>query len=252
MPFAVLPVVEAMLDVYALPRDQARFNAYLRLLQGSSKADLQVPVLHYNPMAKEPLVEKLRELQQLGAEGIAAAALQKLAAAEGLRNEPEYQVALNLADDVHGGWTNRYTTDFANTFDLGALVKRHCCTPLFWASESYTPELVTQRTLAQVWRTRYRAQHSLPRTLAEHVAQERFVARRVPTAPPMLPEAMAAALATFEAMQRATDQPTLMTFFYGDPAAEQLGYYTWGQWPAFAGFRLTQALANADLGLRRA
>jgi hypothetical protein len=68
MPFEVMPVLGLMLELYEKPRDRFRFQAYLELLNGNTKADLAVPVMHYNPMAKEALVDKLRELQALGAD----------------------------------------------------------------------------------------------------------------------------------------------------------------------------------------
>jgi hypothetical protein len=241
MSFEVRPVLEAMLALYQKPRDRARFDAYLHLLNGGTKADLAVPVMHFNPMAKDALVARLRELLEIDAEKIAAEALQQLnAETEAPPDEPRFQVVLNLADDLHGGWTNRYTTDFANTFDLGALLKRGFCTPILWASEAYTPALIRQRTQAQAWRTRYCAQHARPHTVAEYLAQEHFVARHVPEEVSVAPEARCALRARYVTVQHATDVATLLTFFYGDVAAEQLGHPVWGNWPANAGFLLAQ------------
>ncbi|MBD2767832.1 hypothetical protein IC235_07990 [Hymenobacter sp. BT664] len=241
MPFEVLPVLDAMLELYEKPRDQARFQAYLQLLGGGTKADLAVPVLHFNPMAKEPFVAKLRDLVQLKAEGIAAQTLRQLNLARSVgSDEPLYRVALNLADDLQGGWTNRYTTDYANKFNIGPLLKRGFCTPLFWAGEDYTPALVQQRVLAQAWRTRYRAQHPQPRTVAEHLAQERFVTEQISERIDLEQPVDDELWMRYQVVQHATDTPTLLTFFYGDAAAQQLGYQTWGNWPAEAGFRLAQ------------
>ena len=244
MPFEMLPVLDAMRALYEQPRGRNRFQQYLKLLEGETATGLRVPVMHFNPMAKEGLVEKLRELQQLDAEAVVAAAVQELnLMPAGRGEEPLFRVALNLADDLHGGWTNRYTTDYANTFVLSALLKRGFCTPVCWASESYNPELIRLRTLAQGWRTRYQLWHAQPCAVAEHVAQESFVAAQLPAQLPPPEPVRRELLARYQAVQHATDQPTLLTFFYGDEAARELGYREWGDWPAQAGFRVARLLA---------
>lgn len=242
MPFTLLPVLASMQKLYALPRTPARFQAYLRLLQGNTKADLAVPVQHFNPMAKEALVARLAELQRLGAEDLAATVLPGLQATAS-PGEPLIQVALNLADDAHGGWTNRATTDFANKFALGAALKRGFCTPILWASEEFSPTLIRRRTLAQAWRCRYRLAQPTPRTLAEYLAQEVYVARQLgPLAAPA-PASLPATLAAYEAHAAATDTPTLLAFFYGDEAARQLGHPPLGGLAPGAGFALARAWA---------
>ncbi|NML64864.1 hypothetical protein HHL22_06560 [Hymenobacter sp. RP-2-7] len=238
MPFVLLPVLAAMRQVYTLPRTPARFQAYLRLLHGATRTDLLVPVQHFNPLAKEALVARLDELLALAAEPVVAEALGPLNAGAPA-GEPLVQVALNLADDAHGGWTNRYTTDFANKFALGAPLERGFCTPLMWSSEAFSPALIEHRTQAQAWRCRYRLAHPAPRTLAEHVAQEVYVARQL--APPAA-AAEPATLGAYERHQAATDQATLLAFFYGDEAARQLGLRPLGGLGPGAGFRLAQAL----------
>ncbi|HEX8327410.1 MAG TPA: hypothetical protein VF629_07705 [Hymenobacter sp.] len=251
MPFEVLPVLEAMSALYEKPRDRARFDAYLALLNGNTQADLAVPVMHYNPMAKQPLVAKLHELMSLGAEAIAAETLQKLNAAGAAADEPIFQVALNLADDLQGGWTNRYTTDYANKFQLRPLLQRRFCTPVFWASEAYTADLVRRRTLAQAWRTRYQARHPRLKTVAEHLAQEQFVTEQLGLAEPMPASDMRNMLARYDLVRDATDSATLLTFLYGDEAAAQLGHPAWGAWPRGGGFRLARALAAQGRGAGR-
>lgn len=239
MPFALLPVLAAMRAVYAQPPPAARFQAYLRLLHGPTQADLAMPVQHFNPMAKAALVARIEELLALQAEQVVAEALpalNELAPA----GEPALQVALNLADDAHGNWTNHYTTDFANKFDLRATLKRRFCTPLVWSSEVFSTELIRHRTRAQAWRCRYQLAHPAPTTLAEQVAQETYVARQLgapATAPPE-----PAARAAYEQHRAATDAATLLAFFYGDEAARQLGHRPLGGLGPGAGFALARAL----------
>ena len=66
----LLPIIETMLDFYQKPRTPERFQAYLQLLQGSTKNDLALPIGGFNPMGKEHVSEKLIELQKIDAERI--------------------------------------------------------------------------------------------------------------------------------------------------------------------------------------
>lgn len=241
MPFALLPVLAAMHAVYQEPPPTARFQAYLRLLQGGTPADLAVPVQHFNPMAKAALITRLEELLTTGAEQVVATTLPLLNAFATI-DEPLLHVALNLADDVHGGWTSRYTTDFANKFQLGATLKRGFCTPIVWSSELVTPDLLVRRTQAQAWRSRYHLLHPAPSTLAEHVAQETYVARQSGTPRIVSPPD---ALAAYQQYHSATDTATLLAFFYGDEAAQQLGHQPLGSLAYGAGFKLARALAHS-------
>lgn len=243
MPFALLPVLAAMHAVYQEPPLTVRFQAYLRLLQGGTPADLAVPVQHFNPMAKAALITCLEELLTTRAEQVVANTLPSLNASASI-DEPLLHVALNLADDAHGGWTNRYTTDFANKFQLRATLKRGFCTPIVWSSEVVTPDLLVRRTQAQAWRSRYHLLHPAPRTLAEHVAQETYVARQLGT-PPMVPTPTA--LAAYQLHHSAIDTATLLAFFYGDEVARQLGYQPLGNLAHGAGFELARALASGTV-----
>jgi hypothetical protein len=57
-----------MEELYRQPISPARFQAYLKLLQGEKKGDMRLPIVGYNPMAKGHVLEKIKQLQELEAE----------------------------------------------------------------------------------------------------------------------------------------------------------------------------------------
>jgi hypothetical protein len=78
MKFELLPTIELMIDLYERPRTFERFQEYLKILQGKEKDDLEIPIVGFNPMAKEHVLDKLRELEQLGAENVIKETLDSL------------------------------------------------------------------------------------------------------------------------------------------------------------------------------
>lgn len=216
MPFTVIPTLERMLGIYALPPAQ-RFGPYLQLLQGANKADLLFPVAAYNPMAKAHVVAQMETLMAMGAEAIMTEAL---AAFNQEHRTKDFGVYLNLADDLLGGWTNRYTTDYDSRFKLNALVSRSFCTPILWSSERFTPELISSRTLAAARRTVYWLQHPQPRSLAEHLEQEIFA-----TEQPFMP-LNKAHQAWLEEQAGTDNYAVIFNFLYGNQASVSLGMET--------------------------
>ena len=99
-----LPLLQVQRDVYDLPRTQARFERYLKLMtQGADEMVLPLSVM--NPMGKAHVAQTLDALLELGAEGIAAQSVED--AARRLEPRSERQHALVVADDAQGGWTDR-------------------------------------------------------------------------------------------------------------------------------------------------
>src|SRR5262249_46063248 len=74
-----------------------------------------IPLMLANPMGKEHVTTLLDELLALGAEHIAALAAADAAAR--LTDVPgEFKAAVVVADDLKGGWTNRYDWEFTLRF----------------------------------------------------------------------------------------------------------------------------------------
>jgi len=247
MQFEVLPLLEIMLDFYQKPRNRGRFEDYLRLLYNKDKNQLLLPLPLFNPMAKDHVIDKLGALKQLDLENLMGQAVQEVnTELKRLKLPPQsIRFAFSLADDLRGGWTNRYSTDYGNTFQAKGLLNRKFWTCIFWTSEHYDQQLLQHRIRQNLWRCVYQIQHHFPNTLFEHLAQEAFVQSKIPGAVWEGDSARYALVLDFIKTHREnTDLPKLITFFYGDVAAESLGYAPLGI-PKNTGFQLAERLWKA-------
>ena len=244
MLFELLPVIDTMLALYGMPRTPARFEAYLKILQGDTRGDLVLPVSGFNPMAREHVPDQLQELQQLDAEEIIGQTCRELN--EKLQNLPEsnFRMALNLADDLHGGWTNRFTTNYDSKFKLSALINRKFCTPFFWSGEAFSRSLIRHRALEAGYRTAYRLSHPQPVTLGDHIRQERFVALQTGGKTGKFTEDFSKLETFYREHQDDTDYHLIFNFLYGDDASASLGFRCYGIRPAFAGFGFAESTRN--------
>lgn len=245
MKFELTPVLDHIRTLYTQPLTPARFKEYLTLLQGNTDADLALPIGGFNPMAKDHAISKIDELVALEAEQVMQNALELLNSSLSEKAPAGMiQVVLNLADDLKGGWTNRFTTDFDSKFKLNALVTRRFCTPYFWTSEAYSESLIAQRTLAYGLRTAYWMIHGKPKTLKDHVAQEVYVYQHPAIEPLELAELDLNGLEnTYQEMADEDDYSWLFNFFYGDEASTSLGYPCFGITEA-TGFHLAAYFAQ--------
>lgn len=228
MTFELLPTLSAMYALYQKPRSVRRFqHDYLQLLQGNTKGDLVMPIGNWNPMAKEHLLEKISAMQALDAEGYLAHILQGLNST--LAREYGHRVirvSICIADDLLGGWTNRYTTDYDNRFKINALLQRNFCTPIFWSSEDYDLEKIRLRTLAACYRSVYWLNKPKPQTLHEHLQQEMFVAQKTGL---LLNKNQSPELQKLYTSFRDSDNYTLIfNYLYGDKASNSLSMPIWG------------------------
>lgn len=237
MQLKLLPVVDVMTSFYQMPLTPDRFQEYLKILEGGKKGELLFPVSGFNPMAKGHVLDKLNELRSIGAEEIMKATIAKISSAlKGRFPGKEYKVALNLSDDLKGGWTNRFTSDYDSKFRISGLMNRGFCVPVFWSSEQLTEQVIQKRTAEYIFRTIYRIDHPGPVTLHEHVAQESFVAGETRTVV-SVPEDRLAEKEKFYALHGSSGEyAVIFNFFYGDRASEALSFAKLGNDEVFTGF----------------
>ena len=234
-----------MMDLYERPRNFERFQEYLKILQGNKKGDIEIPIGGFNPMAKEHLLDKLRELARLGAENVIKETLDSLNTKHiSVKSGLNFKVALNLSDDLKGGWTNRFTSDYDSKFKINGVFSRNFCIPIFWSSESFTKELIRKRTLEYVFRTVYWQTNPKPKTLKEHLEQEIFVARETKHEN-VLSQRDFQELEVFYNNNENTDNYHLIfNFLYGDIASSSLGFPTFGIVESVTGFDYSVYLAK--------
>ena len=214
-----------MKQLYLKPISNTRFKEYLTKLQGDTKGDLALPISGFNPMAKDHIITKISELENLGAEDLINETIQTANAHFDKPHSDEVLVVLNIADDLKGKWTNYYTTDFDSKFKLNALVTRNYCVPYFWTSEAYSVELIKSRTMEYLSRTAYRLNNKQPKTLQEHLSQEVFVATQIDEKRKQLgPSERENLEAYYEEHKYSDDYQVIFNFFYGDKGSDSLGY----------------------------
>lgn len=236
MTFQVIPVIDTMLELYRQAPTPARFQQYLKLLQGNSKGDLLLPLGGFNPMAKTYATDRLHELKALGAEEIAAGISQDLNQTLLQAPDKHIGIALNLSDDLNGGWTNRYTSDYDSKFRTNALLSRNFCTAIFWTGEVFSTELIRQRILEYAWRTVYRQSQEAPVTLQEHIAQESFVAAQVQGSVRLHEESLALTEKLYRQHKHSGDYHTIFNFLYGSKASASLAFPVRFELEDFAGY----------------
>lgn len=241
MTFELLPVIEIMLELYDKPRGTERFHEYINLLQGNTKGDLVMPLTAFNPMGKDHVAKQLLALKGLHAEQTVQHTIAELnKALARIHANAVIKIAINLSDDVAGGWTNRYTSDYQNKFRIQALVKRNFCTPVFWTSEEYSEALIAGRTKEQAYRTLWVLENGKPATLEAHVMQEAFVARHCGSNKRHLKDEVL--ISFYNQHKHTTDYSLIFCFMYGNEAAASLGYPTFGITAPFAGFQYAASI----------
>jgi len=230
MRFELFPIIDKMKGLYCKPISANRFQEYITELQGKTKGDMSLPISGFNPMAKEHIIQKLDELIDLEAEKIIERTLEELnVSIANTQVDRTFKVVINLADDLKGGWTNHYTTDFDSKFKLNAFVTRNFCSPYFWSSENYSKELVKQRILEYAFRTIYWTENTKPITLEEHFQQELFVAKKLNTKSGTVDKENYEKLKLFFEVNREKDDYSLIfNFFYGDRVSKSLEFKTFG------------------------
>ncbi|EQA44631.1 hypothetical protein LEP1GSC050_1983 [Leptospira broomii serovar Hurstbridge str. 5399] len=173
MQFEILPILDQMIELYQKPINMDRFRRYLNLALNEDKSDIELPILNFNPMAKEHILNKCIELRNLHAEKILQEEIRNCNSKQSkIPTSRTIKVSIAVADDIAGSWTNRYSTDYSSKFETSPLLNRNFCTPLFFASESLQPKLFRLRCKEYILRTIFQIEHGDPKTLGQHIEQE--------------------------------------------------------------------------------
>lgn len=220
--FELLPILDRMIEFYEMPIGETRFKSYISMLEGETKGNLSIPIGAYNPMAKDHVLEQLLVLKEMNVEAAMNDELKKLNLK--LPNQisnSHFKVALNLVDDLKGGWTNKFSTDYDLPFKLSPYLKRGFCISYIWTSEQHSTELVVNRTLQSVYRTIYRLSQSQPNTLLQHVKQEDFVLKS-------LNAKVAHNQKFLMDYGDSENYQIIFNYFYGDKASKILEYSCYG------------------------
>lgn len=245
MSIEYVPLLRLQRELYALPRGMERFREYIRTMTNPETGDLELPLVGMNPMGKEHVPALLDRLLELDADSVAAAAV---AQAREATTAGRYRATLVLSDDLKGGWTNRYTAEFSARFSLHAMLSRGWIVGMLWTSEEPSPGVVRETILASVYRAVWVERHGYSVTLRDRMAQEGFALRRAGAEVTMSDEELDYTREVIRPLLDTEDMPTTITAFFGDRAADSLGFARQGLSPN-AGVQL--ALRDYDSNANR-
>jgi hypothetical protein len=232
MHLTYVPLLEEERALYALPRDYKRFKAYLHMNFDAAKGETRYPLLGMNPMAKGHVADFLDALLAVNADTAAQRAMEE--AAPHLADVPGTgRVCLSVADDVAGGWTNRYSLEYAARLSAPTTVRR----PWFegwlpvtlWVSEPPTAAMVREEVLTALIRVGHVHRHGHARTLGELMAQEgRVMLAAGCTTPALDAEEIEYTRWVLGPYLGSSDMRTGVECLFGDAAARTLGFSPMG------------------------
>jgi hypothetical protein len=219
-----LPLLKLQRDLYDIPRGFERFREYLRTMTDPESGDLKLPLVGMNPMGKDHLPPFLDHLLAIDADGVAARAVAEVES--DLRDEPgDYRACLVVSDDLKGGWTNRYASEYSYRFEQRAYYRRAWLAAILWTSETYDTAMIREELLQCVYRVVYLQRHGVPRTLGDMLAQESYAMRNAGASTPRLDDDdLAYTRDVLREYSGATDRATVFAALFGDGAARDLGY----------------------------
>jgi hypothetical protein len=253
---AFLPLLQVQRDLYALPRGMERFREYIKTMTDAETGDLALPLVAMNPMGKDHIPALIDAYIALGAEQIveetidhwkatALAVANSGAEVVGTARAVPLRVCLVVSDDLKGGWTNRWASEFGHRIENAAIRKRGFLTALLWTSEPASATTVRDGVLTEIYRAEYLQSHAAPKTLREMLAQEGYATARAGcTTPALDPEDLEYTRTAIAPHLDAHDRATVIPCLFGDPAAIALGYPPQGL-SARAGLALALSDARA-------
>jgi hypothetical protein len=245
MRLSYVPLLQVQRELQGLPRDYNRFRTYLRTAFNRERTRLELPpLLWMNPMGREHVTSLLDALLALDADGTAARAAAEASAR--LADVPgDFKAALVVVDDLKGGWTNRFATEFTLRFRCGPAPERlphwtnhFWVSAALWSSEPATERGVREAVLTAAYRIAYLQRHGPARTLREMLAQEGCVmAAAGCTEPALDAEDLDYTREVLAPHLDADDMRTAIECLFGDAAARTLGFTPRGLSP-WAGLAL--------------
>lgn len=228
-----VPLLQIQRELQGLPRNHERFRQYIRTIIPDGTT-LELPPLGImNPMGKDHLTALLDALLALDADGVAARAMAE-AAAQVASDSGDFMVAIVVADDLMGGWTNRYDYEFVLRFgnwptawggERPKWLKDFWLTGVLWSSEPASERAVREAVLTVVYRAAYVQRKGSARTLRDMLTQEGHVMTAAGcTAPVLDEEDIAYTREVLTPFLDADDKRTVIECLFGDAAGRTLGF----------------------------
>jgi hypothetical protein len=225
MKLTFVPLLQVQRDLYAMPRGMERFREYIKTMVDARTGDLALPLVAMNPMGKDHVPALIDDYLALGAEQIAEAAVAAFHGKGETATDADYNVALVVSDDLKGGWTNRWASEYSHRIEGAAITKRGWLVGLLWTSEPASAQNVRDAVLTSIYRAEYLQTHAAANTLGEMLNQEGYaMARAGCTTPQLDDDDLAYTRSVITPHAGATDRATVIACMFGDRAAAALGY----------------------------
>jgi len=228
MQLTYVPLLHLQRELYAMPRGMERFREYIKTMVDAQTGDLALPLVAMNPMGKDHVPALIDEYLALGAEQIAEEAVSTIVGRGGTLVPPDkadFKVALVVSDDLKGGWTNRWASEYSHRIEYGAITKRGWLVGILWTSEPASEQNVRDTVLTSIYRAKYLQTHAAPRTLGEMLDQEGYAMASAGCATPQLDDDdLAYTRSVIKPHLNASDRATVIACLFGDRAAAALGY----------------------------
>lgn len=250
-----ISTLQILRELYEKPRDMARFQWYLQKMIGENETgepDVVLPITAVNPMGREHCLAAVNSLLEMNADVIAQNAFEE--AASSFADVPHtVRAAINLLDDVGGGWTNRYLTEASFRINtdpqkVRAWQKRNFVVVACWASELYTAVDIRAEARAALYRYAHLHRYGAPRTLQQIMTMDGS-ARAFAGAIPLLDkDELSYTAEVIAPFLESTNFALQFACLFGDEAARNVGYVPQGI-GSYAGFELAlqQAVQNKVL-----
>ena len=237
MKLTFVPLLRVQRELYSLPRGMERFREYIKTMTDAETGDLALPLVAMNPMGKDHVPALIDEYLAIDAETIASRAIEDVrragasapagpATAEAVaRRTNEYRVALVVSDDLKGGWTNRWASEYSHRIEYAAITRRGWLVGILWTSEPASEQNVRDAVLTSIYRAEYLQTHAAPKSLREMLDQEGYAMAHAGCTTPRLDEDdLAYTRSVIAPHLDATDRATVIACLFGDVAANALGY----------------------------
>ena len=230
MTLTFVPLLRVQRELYSMPRGMERFREYIKTMTDAETGDLALPLVAMNPMGKDHVPALIDDYLALGAEEIAEQAVKQAqdtvrSAEARSAKADQFRVALVVSDDLKGGWTNRWASEFSHRIEYAAITKRGWLVGILWTSEPASEQNVRDAVLTSIYRAEYLQTHAAPQTLGEMLDQEGYaMARAGCTTPQLDDDDLAYTRSVIKPHLGATDRATVIACLFGDPAARALGY----------------------------
>jgi hypothetical protein len=238
----LLRLLEGQRALYEVPRDMARFRAYIAQLTANDH-EMAYFLAGMNPMAKDKAAAAYDALLAMHAEDLAEAALRD-ASARLAHVTGDLKVALLVQDDAQGAWSQPEPAEAQRWRSDAAAKKGYAPVALLSSRCPYAAEEVRAGVLAGVYRAAHMQRHGPPRTLRDVLVQEGRTMRFAGIEAPAI-DAGRARKVIAPHLDVRSDFPETFATMFGDALAVKWGRPALGL-PERAGFAV--ALSDADAG----